>query len=335
MALLDALARPLRDLRISVTDRCNLRCAYCMPREVFGADYPFLEHAELLTYEEIGRLARVFASLGTKKIRLTGGEPLLRRQLPRLVEMLAAVPGIDDLSLTTNGLLLPQHAAALAAAGLRRVSVSLDSLDPVVFARMNGVGASLERVLDGIAAAERAGLRPIKINAVVQRGVNDHTLVDLARHFRGTGHVVRFIEYMDVGNTNGWRLDQVVPSSEVVERIGEAFPLEAADRSYRGEVAERWRYRDGQGEIGVISSVSQPFCGDCTRARLAPEGKLFTCLFASDGLDLRARLRAGADDAELAALLRSAWSERRDRSSEERSALTQIPRKVEMSHIGG
>jgi cyclic pyranopterin phosphate synthase len=260
---------------------------------------------------------------------------LLRRELPRLVGMLAELRGVRDLSLTTNGLLLAEHAEALAAAGLPRVSVSLDSLDENVFRRMNGVGASVVRVLSGIEAAERAGLRPIKINAVVQRGVNDHTLVDLARFFRGSGHVVRFIEYMDVGNTNGWRLDQVVPAAEIVERIARVFPLEPAQRHYRGEVAERWRYRDGAGEIGVISSVSQPFCGDCTRARLSPEGKLFTCLFASDGLDLRASLRAGASEAEIELILRRAWSERRDRYSEARASLTQIPRKVEMSHIGG
>ncbi len=335
MSPLDALARPLRDLRISVTDRCNLRCAYCMPREVFGASYAFLEHRELLTYEEIARLAGVFVRLGVEKIRVTGGEPLLRRELPRLLAQLAAIPGLHDLSLTTNGLLLPEQAAALAGAGLGRVSVSLDSLDQEVFARMNGVGASVARVLRGIAAAEQAGLRPIKINAVVQRGVNDHTLVELARRFRGSGHVVRFIEYMDVGNSNGWRLDQVVTAAEIVARIGAVFPLEPVARHYRGEVAEGWRYRDGQGEIGVIASVSQPFCGDCTRARLSPEGKLFTCLFAGDGLDLRASLRAGAGDDEIAARLRRAWSERRDRYSEERASLTQIPRKVEMSHIGG
>jgi cyclic pyranopterin phosphate synthase len=335
MSPLDALARPLRDLRISVTDRCNLRCVYCMPREVFGAGYAFLEHRELLTYEEIARLARIFVGLGVEKIRVTGGEPLLRRELPRLVGQLAAIPGLRDLGLTTNGLLLPEQAGALAAAGLGRVSVSLDSLDEEVFTRMNGVGASVARVLRGIAAAERAGLRPIKINAVVQRGVNDHTLVDLARRFRGSGHVVRFIEYMDVGNSNGWRLDQVVTAAEIVARIGAAFPLEPVARHYRGEVAERWRYRDGQGEIGIIASVSQPFCGDCTRARLSPEGQLFTCLFAAGGLDLRALLRAGADEEEIAGRLRRAWSERRDRYSEERSSLTQIPRKVEMSHIGG
>jgi cyclic pyranopterin phosphate synthase len=335
MALLDALARPLRDLRISVTDRCNLRCAYCMPREVFGADYPFLDQRELLTYEEIARLARLFVRLGAEKIRLTGGEPLLRRNLDRLIAQLAAIDGVRDLSMTTNGLLLHGQAAHLASAGLQRVSVSLDTLDEAVFRRMNGAGASVERVLDGIAAAERAGLRPIKINAVVQRGVNDHTLVELARRFRGSGQVVRFIEYMDVGNSNGWRLDQVVTAAEIVDRLNAVFPLEPLEPRYRGEVAGRWRYRDGEGEIGVIGSVSQPFCGDCTRARLSPEGKLFTCLFAEDGLDLRSPLRAGADDDALAALLSAAWRARRDRYSEQRSSLTQIPRKIEMSHIGG
>ena len=335
MALLDTLARPLRDLRISVTDRCNLRCAYCMPREVFGADYPFLDQRDLLTYEEIARLARLFVRLGAEKIRLTGGEPLLRRNLDRLIVQLAAIDGVRDLSMTTNGLLLPGQAALLAGAGLQRVSVSLDTLDEAVFQRMNGIGASVERVLDGIAAAERAGLRPIKINAVVQRGVNDHTLVDLARRFRGSGHVVRFIEYMDVGNSTGWRLDQVVTAAEIVDRLAAVFPLEPLEPHYRGEVAGRWRYRDGQGEIGVISSVSQPFCGDCTRARLSPEGKLFTCLFAEDGLDLRSPLRAGADDDALVALLAAAWRARRDRYSEQRASLTQIPRKIEMSHIGG
>jgi cyclic pyranopterin phosphate synthase len=335
MALLDALARPLRDLRISVTDRCNLRCAYCMPREIFGADYAFLDQRELLTYEEIARLARLFVALGAGKIRLTGGEPLLRRNLERLIAQLAAIDGVRDLSMTTNGLLLPGQAALLAGAGLQRVSVSLDTLDEAVFQRMNGTGATVERVLDGIAAAERAGLRPIKINAVVQRGVNDHTLVDLARRFRGSGHVVRFIENMDVGNSNGWRLDQVVTAAEIVDRLAAVFPLEPREPHYRGEVAGRWRYRDGEGEIGVISSVSQPFCGDCTRARLSPEGKLFTCLFAEDGLDLRSPLRAGADDEALLASMAAACRARRDRYSEQRSSLTQIPRKIEMSHIGG
>jgi cyclic pyranopterin phosphate synthase len=336
MALLDSLARPLRDLRISVTDRCNLRCGYCMPREVFGPAYAFLEHAELLTYEEIARLAGVFATLGAEKVRLTGGEPLLRRQLPRLVERLAAIPGIGDLGMTTNGLLLEEHAAALAAAGLRRVTVSLDSLDEAVFRRMNGVGAEVARVLRGIAAAERAGLRPLKINAVVQRGVNDHTLVDLARRFRGSGHVVRFIEYMDVGNSNGWRLDDVVTAAEIVSMIDRKMPLEPVEPQYRGEVAERYRYRDGSGEIGVIASVSQPFCGDCTRARISADGHLYTCLFGVIGDDLRKLLRSGKSDEEIAAFVQRVWTRRSDRYSELRASETVgLEPKPEMSYIGG
>jgi cyclic pyranopterin phosphate synthase len=331
----DTRARPLRDLRISVTDRCNFRCAYCMPREVFGPDYPFLAHADVLSYEEIARLARLFAELGAVKLRITGGEPLVRRELPELVRRLAGTAGVEDLTLTTNGYLLAEQAAALAAAGLRRVSVSLDALDPEVFERMNGVGARVERVLDGIAAAAAAGLSPIKVNAVVQRGVNEHTLVDLARHFRGSGHVLRFIEYMDVGSSNGWRLEQVVPAREILATIGAAFPLEPLERSYRGEVAERWRYRDGAGEIGVVASVSQPFCGDCTRARLSADGKLYTCLFATHGSDLRGPLRAGASDAELRALLGSLWSARADRYSEIRTSFTPSLPKVEMSRLGG
>jgi GTP 3',8-cyclase len=335
VALADRLSRPLRDLRISVTDRCNFRCVYCMPREVFGPEYQFLDRAELLSYEEIARLARLFVAHGVEKVRVTGGEPLVRRDLPRLIALLAAIPGLADLTLTTNGKLLRQHAKALAAAGLRRVSVSLDSLDQAVFQRMNGVGARVEEVLAGIDAAAAAGLAPIKINAVVQRGVNDQTIVALARHFHGTPHVVRFIEYMDVGTTNGWCLDQVVTAREIVERIGAELPLEPLAPSYRGEVAARWRYRDGGGEIGVISSVSQPFCGDCTRARLSPEGQLYTCLFAAVGHDLRAPLRAGASDEELAAAIAAVWGEREDRYSELRSTATAGLPKIEMSYIGG
>ena len=335
MALVDSLARPLRDLRISVTDRCNFRCVYCMPREVFGPDYPFLAHADVLSYEEIARLARLFVELGAVKLRITGGEPLVRRELPELVKLLAAIDGVEDVTLTTNGLLLGGQAADLHAAGLRRVSVSLDSLAPEVFERMNGVGARVERVLAGIAAAAAAGLRPIKVNAVVQRGVNDHTLLDLARHFRGSGHVLRFIEYMDVGTSNGWRLDQVVTAREILAAIDAVFPLEPIGRAYRGEVAERWRYRDGAGEIGIVASVSQPFCGDCTRARLSADGKLYTCLFATHGADLRGPLRAGASDEEMRARLSSLWSARADRYSEIRTSFTTPLSKVEMSHIGG
>jgi GTP 3',8-cyclase len=324
----------LRDLRISVTDRCNFRCRYCMPREVFGADFPFLPRAEMLSFEEIVRVARVFAGLGVQKVRLTGGEPLLRRNLPFLIRELAAIGGLD-LALTTNGSLLARAAEELAAAGLGRVTVSLDSLDDAVFARMNDTAVPVAEVLRGIAAAATAGLGPIKINAVVQRGVNDHTVVDLARHFRGTPHRVRFIEYMDVGATNGWRLDDVVPAAEIVARIAAVFPLEPVAPGYRGEVARRWRYLDGGGEIGVISSVSRPFCGDCTRARLSAEGQIYTCLFATTGTDLRSPLRAGATDAELADLLASLWRGRSDRYSELRSAETVGLRKIEMSYIGG
>ena len=331
---IDPLGRPLRDLRISVTDRCNFRCRYCMPREVFGAEFPFLPRAEMLTFEEIARVARVFASLGVKKIRLTGGEPLLRRNLPALIRQLSAIGGLD-LALTTNGSLLARFAPELVEAGLGRVTVSLDSLDDEVFARMNDTAVPVSEVLRGIEEAARVGLGPIKINAVVKRGINDHTVVDLARHFRGTPHQVRFIEYMDVGATNGWRLDDVVPAAEIVARLEAAFPLEPLEPGYRGEVARRWRYRDGAGEVGVISSVSQPFCGDCTRARLSAEGQLYTCLFASQGTDLRAPLRAATTDAELAELLENLWRRRADRYSELRSAATVGLRKIEMSYIGG
>jgi cyclic pyranopterin phosphate synthase len=330
----DRFGRQLRDLRISVTDRCNFRCRYCMPREAFGSDFEFLPRNEILTFEEIARLARIFVSLGVRKLRLTGGEPLLRQGLPSLVGMLAAIPGVD-IALTTNGSLLATHAQALADAGLKRITVSLDSLDDAVFRSMNDVGVPVARVLGGIAAAVAAGLNPIKINAVVRRGVNDGSVVDLARHFRSEGHIVRFIEFMDVGQSNGWRLDDVVPGAEIVRMIGEAMPLEPAEAHYGGEVAQRWRYTDGGGEIGVITSVTQPFCGACTRARLSAEGGLYTCLFATKGTDLRALARGGASDSEIAASIRDVWNVRDDRYSELRSASTEELPRIEMSYIGG
>jgi cyclic pyranopterin phosphate synthase len=329
----DTLGRPIRDLRISVTDRCNFRCAYCMPKTVFGHDYRFMDRKELLTFEELERVARVFAGLGVEKIRLTGGEPLLRKELERLVERLATIDGLE-LTLTTNASLLAKKAAALRAAGLRRVNVSLDSLDDATFKAMNDVDFPVARVLDGIAAAAGAGLA-VKVNAVVKRGVNDAGVVDMARHFRGTGHTLRFIEYMDVGTTNGWRLDDVVPAREIVDRIDAVFPLEPVDAAYHGEVAERYRYVDGAGEIGVITSVSKPFCGACTRARISAEGKLYTCLFAARGTDLRALLRSGASDEELAAAVEAVWARRADRYSEIRTEHTTERPRVEMSYIGG
>jgi cyclic pyranopterin phosphate synthase len=334
VSLRDSLSRPVRDLRISVTDRCNFRCVYCMPKEVFGHAYRFLDRRELLTFEEIERTARVFAGLGVEKVRLTGGEPLLRRELERLVEMLAAIPGLD-LTLTTNGSLLPQKAQALADAGLGRVTVSLDSLDNEVFRGMNDVDFPVERVLAGIEAAAAAGLAPVKINMVVKRGVNDDSILPMARFFRGSGHILRFIEYMDVGHTNGWRLDDVVPATEIVETIDAEMQLEPLGPNYPGEVARRYRYRDGGGEIGVIASVTQPFCGACTRARLSAEGRLFTCLFATKGFDVRAILRGGASDPQVAEALSEVWRARADRYSEIRSAETLDLPKVEMSYIGG
>jgi len=332
--LLDTLNRPLRDLRISVTDRCNFRCVYCMPKEVFGGDFQFLEGEQLLTFEEITRLARVFVTLGAEKIRLTGGEPLVRRNLERLIAMLSSIPGVD-LTLTTNGSLLAQQAQALKAAGLQRVTVSLDSLDDAVFKAMNDVDFPVAKVLAGIAAAAAVGLAPIKINMVVKRGMNEHSIVPMARHFKGTGHILRFIEYMDVGHTNGWRLDDVVSAAEIISILDAELPLEPADPNYRGEVANRWRYRDGSGEVGVIASVTQAFCRDCTRARLSPEGSLYTCLFGLSGFDLRARVRGGASDEELARAIGRVWHVRSDRYSEIRSAATVHLPKVEMSHIGG
>jgi GTP 3',8-cyclase len=333
MSVRDSLGRPLRDLRVSVTDRCNFRCVYCMPKEVFGRDYRFLDRRELLSFEEIERLALAFVARGVEKIRITGGEPLVRRDLERLIERLAGIGGLD-LTLTTNGSLLPQKAQALRDAGLGRVTVSLDSLDDAVFAAMNDVDFAVERVLDGIDAAAGAGL-PVKVNMVVKRGVNDDSVVPMARYFRERGHVLRFIEYMDVGHSNGWRLDDVVPAAEIVAAIDAELPVEPVDPNYEGEVAKRWRYRDGSGEIGVIASVTQPFCGACTRARLSAEGRLYTCLFAVRGHDLRAVLRGGASDRELGEEIERIWSRRADRYSELRSEQTTGLAKVEMSYIGG
>jgi GTP 3',8-cyclase len=336
MTLTDRLARPLRDLRISVTDRCNFRCIYCMPKEVFGRDFQFLERDELLTFEEITRLAHIVVGLGVEKIRLTGGEPLVRRDLEQLVAMLARVDGLHDLALTTNGALLSSaKARALKDAGLRRITISLDSLDDDVFMKMNDVGVPVARVLAAIDNAAAAGLLPIKIDMVVKRGVNEGSILDMARHFRGTGIILRFIEYMDVGNSNGWRMDDVVTAAEIVATVNAAWPVEPVEPNYQGEVAERWRYLDGGGEIGVIASVTQPFCGSCTRARLSAEGQLYTCLFAGIGHDLRGLLRGGAADAEIAARLAGIWREREDRYSEVRFDNTVPLKKVEMSHIGG
>ena len=333
--LADTRARPLHDLRISVTDRCNFRCTYCMPKEVFGPDYPYLPHAELLTFEEIVRVARAFARHGVRKIRLTGGEPLLRKDVHVLVAQLrSALPGVE-LTLTTNGSALKAQAAALKAAGLDRLTVSLDSLDDATFRRMNDVDFPVGRVLEGMEAAVRAGFSQLKVNMVVKRGVNDHQVLDMARRFRGTPHVVRFIEFMDVGSTNGWRMDDVVPSAEVVQRISAAYPLVPADANYHGEVAERWRYVDGAGEIGVISSVTQAFCSTCTRARLSTHGHVYTCLFSERGYDLRRMLRTGAGDDDLASAIAGIWQARADRYSEIRTAETAAARKVEMSFIGG
>ena len=330
----DRLGRPLRDLRISVTDRCNFRCVYCMPKEVFGADYAFLERKEILTFEEIARVARIFHGLGAEKIRLTGGEPLVRRNLEQLIGMLARIPGLD-LTLTTNGSLLERKAEALRKAGLKRITVSLDALDDATFMRMNDVDFPVARVLKGIEAATAVGLAPVKINMVVKRGENEQGILPMARHFRGSGHILRFIEYMDVGHTNGWRMDDVVTAREIVEMINREAPLEPADPNYKGEVAERWRYKDGSGEIGVIASVTHAFCRDCTRIRLSTEGKLFTCLFATTGHDLRALLRGGATDAEIRDTVAALWTKRADRYSEIRTSQTTKLEKIEMSYIGG
>jgi len=341
LALLDRLDRPLRDLRISVTDRCNFRCTYCMPAEHFGEKHQFLPKPQLLSFEEIERLARIFVGLGVEKIRITGGEPLLRHQLPRLVEALARIEGLRDLTLTTNGYLLEKRARALKNAGLRRVTVSLDSHDDATFGRMNGRGLGTQRILEGVDAAACVGLSPVKINCVVERGVNEASIVGLARAFKGTGHIVRFIEFMDVGTMNDWNLSKVMTAPEIIERIDAELPLEPVDSNYPGEVAQRWAYKDGSGEIGVIASVSAPFCRDCTRARLTLEGRLISCLFAEGGTDLRGPLRDGASDGELRALVVRAWREREDRYSEQRAANTgpsgrtpSRPR-MEMYEIGG
>lgn len=334
----DALHRPLHDLRISVLDQCNFRCPYCMPEDEFHADFEFLRKQQRLSYEEILKIARVAAGLGVSKMRLTGGEPLLDKRLDRLVSGLAAIPGVDDLALTTNGMLLAPVATKLADAGLHRVTVSLDSLDEDVFRRMSGGRGDLATVLDGIAAAQAAGLSPIKINVVVQHGVNDHTVLDLLDHFRGTGHIVRLIEFMDVGNRNGWQLDQVVPSRQLLEQVQAKWPLRRVDQTYPGEVASRYEYVDGEGEIGFISSVTEPFCGACSRARLSADGMLYTCLFANQGTDLRESLRNNVDDEELADILSQIWLQRADRYSELRRpemAEAHVLRKVEMYRIGG
>ena len=331
--LADTLGRPMRDLRISVTDRCNFRCVYCMPREVFDADYKFLPHSAILSFEEIARLARIFVGLGVRKIRLTGGEPLLRKDLPKLIAMLAPLGA--DLTLTTNGSTLAKHARALKDAGLDRITVSLDSLEDATFRRMNDADFPVAKVLEGIAAAADAGLAPVKINMVVKRGMNERQVLAMAEHWRNSGQIIRFIEYMDVGSTNGWRMDEVVPSREILKIIGERHPLEQVDANYAGEVAERWRYKDGAGEIGVISSVTQAFCRDCNRMRLSTEGSLYTCLFAHEGHDLKSLARGGASDDDIRDQIAAVWKRRSDRYSEIRTQATPKQKRVEMSYIGG
>jgi cyclic pyranopterin phosphate synthase len=334
--LIDQLNRPLRDLRISVTDRCNFRCVYCMPKEIFGAGYPFLSREETLSFEEIARLGRIFVDHGVRKFRLTGGEPLVRRNLEELVAMLTAIDGLEDIALTTNGSLLTRKKAqALKDAGLRRISISLDSLDNAIFQSMNDVGFPVEKVLQAIDNALEAGLEPVKIDMVVKRGVNEDSIVTMAERFRGTGVILRFIEFMDVGSTNGWRMEDVVPAQEIIDTVNAVWPVMPIDPNYPGEVANRWQYLDGQGEIGVIASVTMPFCGDCNRARLSSDGQLYTCLFGIKGHDFRALLRSGASDEEISALLRTVWSNRVDRYSEIRSSNTIHLKKIEMSRIGG
>ncbi len=334
MTLIDTLNRPLHDLRISVTDRCNFRCVYCMPREIFGPDHQFLHRDQILSFEEIARLARIFVTHGVRKIRLTGGEPLVRRDLHLLVAMLAEIPDLE-LTLTTNGTLLVKQARALKDAGLKRVTVSLDSLDDETFKAMNDVDFPVQRVLDGMDAAAAAGLGPVKVNMVVKRGLNETSILPMARFFREKGYILRFIEYMDVGHSNGWRMDDIIPAAEIIKMINSELPVEPLDPNYRGEVAERWRYKDGSGEIGVIASVTQAFCGTCTRARLSAEGALYTCLFSIKGHDFRSLLRGGATDDEISQMIARVWGKRTDRYSEIRSDNTVALPKVEMSHIGG
>ncbi len=334
MTLTDTLNRPLRDLRISVTDRCNFRCVYCMPKEIFGPDHQFLERSQILTFEEITRLARIFVQHGVRKIRLTGGEPLVRKDLHLLIAMLSEISDLD-ITLTTNGSLLARQAQALKDAGLKRVSVSLDSLDNEIFKAMNDVDFPVEKVIDGMDTAAAVGLEPIKVNMVVKRGLNETSVLPMARFFREKGYILRFIEYMDVGHTNGWRLDDVVPAKEIVKMISAEMPLEPLDPNYKGEVAERWRYKDGSGEVGVIASVTQAFCSTCNRARISAEGSLYTCLFAIKGHDFRSLLRNGATDDEISQEIARVWGKRADRYSEIRSENTIALPKVEMSHIGG
>lgn len=330
----DAFGRQIRDLRISVTDRCNFRCIYCMPKEFFGREYEFLKRAELLTFEEIARLTQIFNTLGAKKVRITGGEPLIRRDIEDLISLLSTIPDLD-LTLTTNGSLLAQKASALREAGLKRVTVSLDALDDETFKAMNDVNFPVESVLKGIEAASEVGLNPVKINMVVKRGINENSILPMARHFRNSGHVLRFIEYMDVGNTNGWRLDQVVSINEILGIIDNEFPIESLEPNYQGEVAKRWVYKDGAGEIGVIASVTTPFCGNCTRIRLSAEGRLYTCLFGTEGTDLRGLIRGGKTDDDISDFIFDVWRKRKDRYSEIRSSETAELKRVEMSYIGG
>ncbi len=331
----DQFQRPMRDLRISVTDRCNFRCTYCMPADVFDDHFQFLPHSDLLTFEEIDRIARIAVKLGVVKLRITGGEPLVRKGIDQLIGVLNQIPGVNDIAMTSNGVLLPQMAEKLRDAGLKRISISLDTLDDAVFRQMNGDRAGVHHVLAGIQAAERAGLTPIKINAVIKRGVNDHTVVDLARFCKERGYTLRLIEYMDVGTRNGWRMEDVFTARELIERIDAVMPLEPIDSAYFGEVAERWRYHDGSGEIGLIASVTQPFCGTCTRLRVSPKGSLYTCLFAQNGVSLRDPMRVGAGDDEIAALMQSVWTSRADRYSEIRTSETARQSKIEMNYIGG
>ncbi|NNC67407.1 MAG: GTP 3',8-cyclase MoaA [Gammaproteobacteria bacterium] len=334
--ILDTLSRPIRDLRISVTDRCNFRCTYCMPKEVFNSDYKFLRRDDLLSFEEITRISKVFSCLGVKKIRLTGGEPLLRKKLPILIEQLANVNGIEDISLTTNGVLLTKEVAQqLKDAGLKRITISLDALDDETFKAISDVKFGVEKVLKAIDVALAADLLPVKINMVVKRGDNEHSIIPMAKHFHGSGIILRLIEFMDVGSTNHWQMDDVFTAKEIVEVINQELPIEPAEANYHGEVAKRWQYKDGGGEIGIISSVTQPFCQSCTRARLSAEGKLYTCLFATQGKDLRHLIREGANDEHISDVVSAIWKKRTDRYSEQRTSETVLLPKVEMSYIGG